>query len=129
MLGRLVLPSRLMLTWDGSGSTPASSASPPSFVGNMVCLFFFLPAPTLAICLPVFSIGFEHESLWSKPIPILGGCSHLLGCSRLPFIHLLQHLCIFPDLHVVFLDQQLGFKSREDYVSLLASNIYGDCIY
>lgn len=101
------------------------------FCGQDSFFFFFfsLPAPTLAICLPVFSIGFEHERLWSKPIPILEGCSHLLGCSRLPFIHLLQHLCIFPDLHVVFLDQQLGFKAREDYVSLLVSNICGDCIY
>lgn len=102
------------------------------FCGPDGFLFFFLPAPTLAISLPVFSIDFEHERLWarwSKPIPILGVCSHLLGCSRLSFIHLLQHLCIFPDLHMVFLDQQLGFKSREDYVSLLVSNIYGDYIY
>ena len=111
----------------------ASSASLPSFVGKMVSFFFsFLPPSTLAISLPVFSIGFEHERLWahwSKPSSILGGCSRLLGCSRLSFIHLLQHLCIFPDLHMGFLDQQLGFKSREDYVSLLVSNIYGDCIY
>lgn len=53
-----------------------SLSSLPLLCGQHSCLFFSLPAPTLAICLLVFAVGLKLEGLWTdwyKPIPLLGG--------------------------------------------------------
>lgn len=107
----------------------------PSFVGNTVSCFFPLPPPpwpSVSWYLLLASSLRDSGQIGTSPFSSWEGTwlsSHLLGCCRHPFPHLLQHLPIFPELHVVFLDHQLGFRSREDPVSSLVFSICGDCVY
>lgn len=110
---RLVLPSSQSFTWAGSGCTPGSSPDIIfSFVGKhffVFCFFPFSPPPWPCVfqCLLLASSTRASERIGTSPFPsweCTGLSSHLLYCFRHPFPHLLQHLCVFPELHVVFLD-------------------------
>ena len=100
----------------------------PLLWATWILFFFFLPPPWPSVS-QCFLLASSMRDSGLSPFPFWEVVRTFWVFSRLPLIHLPQHLHIFPDLQVVFLDQQLGFKSREDYVSLLVSNIYGDCIY
>lgn len=103
--------------------------------GQHSFLFFPLPPPpwpSVSWYLLLASSLRDSGQIGTSPFSSWEGTwlsSHLLDCFRSPFPHLLQHLPIFPELHMVFLDHQLGFRSREDPVSSLVFSICGDCIY
>lgn len=113
-----------------------SLCSLPFLCGQDNFLFFSplppLPWPSVSQCLLLASSMRDSGQIGTSPFPSWEGTwlsSCLLGCFGHPFLHFLQHLHSFPELHVVFLDWQLGFRSREDNVSALVSNICGDCVY